>query len=107
MNTEMKTTHKISLWAWLLLAVLCCVSPEAAAKKTRMFSRPAWIGSTTSVVRITKVEFSDTATIISFHERFKPGWWVKIAKDSYLIGEDGRHYKPKSVIRDFYEQNVR
>ena len=33
MNTEMKTTHKATLWAWLLLAVLCCASPEATARK--------------------------------------------------------------------------
>ena len=65
MNTEMKTTYKTTLWAWLLLAVLCCASPEAAARKARTFSRPAWVGSTTSTIRITKVEFTDTATIIS------------------------------------------
>ena len=47
MNTEMKTTHKATLWAWLLLAVLCCASPEATARKARTFSRPAWVGSTT------------------------------------------------------------
>ena len=64
MNTEMKTTHKATLWAWLLLAVLCCASPEATARKARTFSRPAWVGSTTSTIRITKVEFADTATII-------------------------------------------
>ena len=40
MNTEMKTTHKTTLWAWLLLAVLCCASPKATARKARTFSRP-------------------------------------------------------------------
>ena len=93
MNTEMKTTHKATLWAWLLLAVLCCASPEATARKARTFSRPAWVGSTTSTIRITKVEFADTATIISFHERYKPGWWIQMSKDSWLLGDDNRKYK--------------
>lgn len=94
MNTKMKTTHRMQLWAWLLLAMLCCVSPEeAAARRARTFSRPAWMGSTTSLIRITKVEFADTATIISFHEQYKPGWWIRIVKESYLLGEDGREYK--------------
>ena len=35
--------------------------------------RTAWIGSTTEVIRITDVEFTDTATILGFHERYKPG----------------------------------
>lgn len=93
MNTEMKTTHKATLWAWLLLAVLCCASPEATARKARTFSRPAWVGSTTSTIRITKVEFADTATIISFHERYKPGWWIQVSKDAWLLGDDNRKYK--------------
>lgn len=58
-----------------------------------MFSRPAWVGTTTSLIRITKVEFTDTATILSFHERHKPGWWIRIAKDSWLLGDDNRTYK--------------
>lgn len=93
MNTEMKTTHETTLWAWLLLAVLCCASPEAVARRVRTFSRPAWVGSTTSTIRITKVEFADTATIISFHERYKPGWWIQMSKDSWLLGDDNRKYK--------------
>lgn len=89
-DTNMKTTHK-ALWAWLLLVALCCAS-GASARRVRMFSRPAWVGSTTSTIRITKVEFADTATIVSFHEKYKPGWWIRIVKESYLIGEDGRKY---------------
>ncbi len=67
--------------------------PEATARKARTFSRPAWVGSTTSTIRITKVEFADTATIISFHERYKPGWWIRMSKDSWLLGDDNRKYK--------------
>lgn len=40
-----------------------------------------------------KVEFADTATIISFHERYKPGWWIQMSKDSWLLGDDNRKYK--------------
>ncbi|WP_276788992.1 hypothetical protein [Paraprevotella xylaniphila] len=89
----MKTTHKTTLWAWLLLAVLCCASPKATARKARTFSRPAWVGSTTSTIRITKVEFADTATIISFHERYKPGWWIQMSKGTWLLGDDNQKYK--------------
>ena len=56
---------------------------------------PAGVGgSTTSTIRITKVEFADTATIISFHERYKPGWWIQMSKGTWLLGDDNRKYKP-------------
>lgn len=58
-----------------------------------MFSRPAWVGSTTSRIRITKVEFTDTATILSFHEQYKPGWWIRISRNASLLGDDNRTYK--------------
>ncbi|MBP3472697.1 MAG: TlpA family protein disulfide reductase [Paraprevotella sp.] len=87
----MKTLRKTS-WAWLLLVALCCAS-GAAARKSKTFSRPAWVGTTTSVIRITEVEFTDTATILSFHVQHKPGWWILIVKDSWLLGDDNRTYK--------------
>ena len=38
MNTEMKTTHKTTLWAWLLLAVLCCFPGGGCAEGADVLS---------------------------------------------------------------------
>ena len=107
MNTEMKTTHKATLWAWLLLAVLCCASPEATARKARTFSRPAWVGSTTSTIRNTKVELSrtllrlsvstsDTSRVGGFKCPRIPGFWeMTIGSIKPCGGEGivlGEHY---------------
>ena len=63
------------------------------ARKDGGFSQPEWLGSSTEVVRITKVEFTDTATVVSFHERYRPGWWIQIGQEAVLRGEDGREYR--------------
>ena len=77
---------------WLCLSLWCCALP-AMARRGGGFSQPEWLGSTTETVRITKVEFTDTATVVSFHERYKPGWWIQISKEAVLLGEDGREYR--------------
>ncbi len=77
---------------WLCLSLWCCALP-AMARRGGGFSQPEWLGSTTETVRITKVEFTDTATVVSFHERYKPGWWIQISKEAVLRGEDGREYR--------------
>ena len=77
---------------WLCLSLWCYTLP-IVARRGGGFSQPEWLGSTTDVVRITKVEFTDTATIVSFHERNRPGWWIQMAQDAVLRGEDGREYR--------------
>ncbi len=77
---------------WLCLSLWCCTLP-AMTRRSGGFLQPEWLGSSTDVVRITKVEFTDTATIVSFHERYRPGWWIQIAPEAVLRGEDGREYR--------------
>lgn len=81
-----------TLWVWLLFISLCSVSPMKA-RGVKEFAHPAYMGATTSLFSITKVEFTDTATILSFHLRHRPGYWILMARDYWLCGEDNRKYK--------------
>ncbi len=76
---------------WWLAAFLCVAGTSSATSEG--FRNPSWLGSTTEVIRITDVEFTDTATILSFHERYKPGWWIQIAKETFLEDMSRRRYK--------------
>ncbi len=76
----------------LLLCVMLMSAQAAFAGKTKTFTEPVCLATNTQVVTITKVEFTDTATIVSFHEKYKPGWWIRISKECYLIGEKGQKY---------------
>ncbi|MBV5281573.1 MAG: thioredoxin family protein [Paludibacter sp.] len=33
---------------------------------------------------ITKVELTDTTTIMSIHTKYTPGWWIRIPKETYI-----------------------
>ena len=74
------------------LATFLCVAGTSSAT-SEGFRNPAWLGSTTETIRITDVEFTDTATILSFHERYKPGWWIQIAQETFLEDMNRRRYK--------------
>ncbi len=84
---------RLSTLTLLLLCTMLMSTQSSFAGKTKTFDEPVCLGTTTQTISITKVEFTDTATIVSFHEKYKPGWWIKIAKDSYLLGDKGRKYK--------------
>ncbi len=74
-----------------LTALICAMlmsAQSAFAGKTKVFTEPRWLGANTKTVSITKVEFTDTATIVSFHLKSTPDHWVRIANDSYLVGEN-------------------
>ena len=75
-------------WSATIICLMMALTAQAGG-----FKRPAWLGSTTEIIRITGVEFTDTATILSFHERNKPGWWIRIAKEAFLEDMGRRRYK--------------
>ena len=75
-------------WSATIICLMMALTAQAGG-----FKHPAWLGSTTEIIRITGVEFTDTATILSFHERNKPGWWIRIAKEAFLEDMGRRRYK--------------
>ena len=75
-------------WSATIICLMMALTAQAGG-----FKHPAWLGSTTEIIRITGVEFTDTATILSFHERNKPGWWIRIAKETFLEDMGRRRYK--------------
>lgn len=73
--------------------ILMLVGITAAGKKIRVIEHPEWLMSDCGkTLTVTRVEFSDTATVVSFHSEYKPKNWIRIAAASKLIGDDGRKY---------------
>lgn len=76
-----------------LLLVILYGAANAEDRNIRTFARPAWTGSTTTLIHIEKVELTDTATVISFYGKNAPGCRMTIAPGAYLIGDNGKEYK--------------
>jgi len=34
---------------------------------------------------ITKVELTDTTTVMSIHTKYTHGWWIRIPKETYIL----------------------
>lgn len=83
----------------LLSIILVLTAALAMAKKVQAIDRPTWLSSDAGKsLTVTRVEFTDTATVVSFHSKYKPKWWIKISQLSYLIGDDGNRYRARTGI---------
>jgi hypothetical protein len=53
-------------------------------KSGTVINNPSYESSTVSYVRISKIELSETSTILHFHVRFTPGWWIEVPAETYI-----------------------
>ena len=81
----------------IVAAALCTLT--ARAKNPRVIENPECIAnSTDNTLTVTRVELSDTATVISFHATYKPGWWICLSRSTVLIDDAGRRYATRCGI---------
>lgn len=76
-----------SFAALLVLILASCSSP-----KPRTVENPPIAASNgISSIDITKVELNDSATVLYLHATYRPGWWIRLAKESHIVA-DGKDY---------------
>ena len=79
--------------------LLACLTLTAQARKPKVIETPQWISSNTGKnLTITRVEFTDTATVLWFHSKYKPKNWIRISRNSTLTDDRGRRYKARCGI---------
>lgn len=72
-----------------VMAVLCLGSCSSSREKTVEF--PLVDFSNTTIVGISKVELTDSSTVLSVEAQYIPRYWIEISSDSYLVA-DGEKY---------------
>ena len=77
----------------LFLALAVAVLLGACTCSPKEWDDVAWLHSTTSLIAIEHVEYTDTATILTIHEKHTPGQEIKISSSTRLIGNKGKEYK--------------
>lgn len=76
----------ISLFSIVLTVLAACTSPGP-----RSVDNP-WVEySSTSTIAISKVDLTDSNTVLHVNARYTPNYWIKIAPESYLAA-DGKKY---------------
>lgn len=76
------------------VATMAAFAQEKEASKT--VENPVIRFSNTSTIDVAAITTDMDATILDIHAQFIPGWWIKIASDSY-IEADGMKYKMKKA----------
>ncbi|MDE6050019.1 MAG: hypothetical protein K2G09_10060 [Paramuribaculum sp.] len=74
----------------ILIAML-----TACSSSRRVVEMPEITVSNQTSLDLQRVELSDTATTLHAKAMYRPGGWIRIAKDSYLETPDGKRYKLK------------
>lgn len=73
-------TAAVAMW----LAASC-------TQREKCVENPLIESANTMTIDISKVELSDTATVLHTDAYFHPGYWIKITSESYLLA-DGKRY---------------
>ena len=77
----------------LIMALLLALPFVAfAAKKVKVWESPKTLYSNTRIITFTKVEFTDTATVVHVSARFRAHYWIKMPTTSYLTDDLGNKY---------------
>lgn len=77
-----------------LLLCLCCTLQA----KNRVIEQPPFVVRNTTSIEVSKVEMSDTATVLHIYAKYRPKNWIQIAPESYLQDNNGETYQLRSGI---------
>ncbi len=78
-----------------IIGLLLCYTVQA---KNRIIEKPSFCVSNTTSIEVSKVELSDTATVLHIYAKYRPKNWIRIAEESYLKDNNGETYLLRSGI---------
>lgn len=84
----MKTTKMTAIALFILVSM-------AIQAQHNVVEKPVSMHSNTTTLEIHRVTLTDTATVLDMDAFFRPGWWIRVVSDSYLMA-DGKKYMIRS-----------
>ena len=77
----------------ILTILFALVAVAGQAQNPVVWENPsAFMGASNSMFEITKVELKQTETVLHFIANYRPGSWIRFAKESFLQTPDGKKY---------------
>lgn len=78
---------RISLYVWGLLMLLMSCTPE-----NRVIEKPVFLASNTTHIEVSKVNMTDSCTVLDIYARYRPGYWIRVNSTSMLTDDKGNTY---------------
>ena len=77
----------------IITTLLVLIALAGQAQKTIVWEKPsAFMGRSNGEFVITKVELKQTETVLHVCANYRPGSWIRFAKESFLQTPDGTKY---------------
>ena len=77
----------------IITILFALVAVAGQAQNQVVWENPsAFMGASNSMFEITKVELKQTETVIHFIANYRPGSWIRFAKESFVQTPDGKKY---------------
>lgn len=72
-------------------AMIMAIAIASCTAKDKVVENPIIEATNTSSIEISKVELTDTATILHIDAFYTPKYWIRIAGDSYLMADSKKY----------------
>ena len=77
----------------IITILFALIAVAGQAQNQVVWENPsAFMGASNSMFEITKVELKQTETVLHFIANYRPGSWIRFAKESFVQTPDGKKY---------------
>ncbi len=77
---------------WRVAAVLpVMIMAACGGLKERTIEMPDLGAASSDIIDVRRVELTDSSTVLSFHAKFNPGWWIQMGENSRIVAA-GKEY---------------
>ena len=76
----------------LVLVGMTALAQDKGQKQVVWENPSAFMGEYNSEFKITKVELTETETVLHIVANYRPGYWIRFAKESFVKTADGTKY---------------
>ena len=82
----------------MMTGLLIGIASLQAKTKNKVIDCPPFCVSNTTSIEVSRIELSDTATVLHIDAQYRPHYWIKIAQNSYLKDNNGETYPLRAGI---------
>lgn len=78
-------------FVYILSAVLCIASCAQQPHRGTI-ETPLYEVRNTDVIEVSRIDLTDSTTVLHIEARFTPHWWIKIVSSTFIADENGTKY---------------
>lgn len=76
----------------LALSALLCIAGCSQKPHRGTIETPLYEVRNTNVLEVSRIDLTDSTTVLHFEARFTPHWWIRIVSSTFLADENGNQY---------------